>query len=168
MASKANIISLIDDEPTHEYASSFFEGDGKRSGGKASDAFAEPIEDRNFCVGPLYLGEHGEYVGGALTQVGDTLVRGEWVQVRLSAAEAKQGVGLAFRPGQGASRFAVLGSNDGSIFKELLQADADVWPLGRTVNFPFANKAAYRYYRVVLLKGQPGCNGYLCIHKIAL
>ena len=168
MASKANVISLLDDGPAHEYSSSFFEGDGKRSGGRAEYAFAEPIEDRNLCVGPLYLGEHGEYVGGVLTQVGDALVRGEWVQVRLSAAEAKQGIALAFRPGQGASRFAVLGSNDGSVFKELLQTDADVWPLGRTVMFPFANKTAYRYYRVLLLKGTPGCNGYLCIHKFSV
>lgn len=146
--------------------SSFHEGDNRRSGGEALSAFMDPIEDRNLCVGPLYLGPKGEYAGGVFTQVGETVMKGDWAQLRLPKAQVRKSVGLAMRPGQGASRFAIVASNDGSVFTELLRTEADAWPLGRLVLYPIPNATKYRYYRLILLQGQEGCNGYLCVHRV--
>ena len=154
------------DYSVHDVSASFYGGDNRQSGGEPLFAFMHPIADRNLCVGPLYIGDDGEYAGGMFTQVGDAVVRGEWVQARLKRPEVHKSVALAFRPGQGASRFAVLGSNDGSSFTELLRAEADVWPQWRLVLFPFFNQTQYQYYRLLLLQGQKGNGGHLCVHHI--
>ena len=103
----------------------------------------------------VYADDHATYYafdGDPETKWAAKSYDNQWIQIRLAGAAVANAIRMQVRiswPVQMPKNFAVLGSNDGENFDELLATeDAQAWASGETRVYAFENNTPYLYYRL--------------------